>query len=422
MGEAKRRKQLGLMPTVIPFEAEIDRAGQVRLTRPPADPKLARDVQEKLEQTQQRLEGWDSEYRTALVLAGQVSQRLSTVQDVQRLPVPEYRRISGEVVQGKQAREIEGVALPIAGGALRLRDQQHSFDGQKWESFPQIRNPQRIFQALQTHPAFNLEGEKLGQYQVEQFAEGRIDVDPEPPAGTLEILEEVGREWHGETPELWAQLHADQLNGQAESDEIPVAKRTFFELRQPSPLQNPLRNIFGVRGGVEIYPLVDAGYSLDGEKWFKYEDPDAEPMEDDFFQAFSEMLNMETVQVTVYANGQTEWDDAELPEEHRQRVRREIVEATGAGDPEKWAAWTREMLVDTFNATPDENSDGSEIPVPQGVRLDLPKDALDDPDHLSQTFIESEVTFDGENWRDLYDEEVPQELLLAIAQMKPGES
>ena len=54
--------------------------------------------------------------------------------------------------------------------------------------------------------------------------------------------------------------------------------------------------------------------------------------------------------------------------------------------------------------------DGTELPVPTAVRLDIPLDALTDPDPLAQTFMESEVTFDGQSWRDLYDEELPEEL------------
>lgn len=410
MGEAKRRKQLGLMPTVYPFEAEITEEGKVTLLKAPEESKLARLLQEKLEQTQLSGQGWASEFRTAAIFAGQVARKISTLQDVNTIAVPPLRRITGEIVLGKDFRDIDGIALPIAGGAIRLRQQTHSFDGKKWESFAASR-PERMFQSLQMHPAFNLEGEKIGQYRVEQFAEGRIDIDPEPPAGTLEILEEIGREWHGETPEQWATHHFEQL---PESDELPVAKRTYFELRSPAPLQNPLRNIFGVRGEVEVYPLVDGSYSLDGHAWHKYEDPTAEAEEDDFLQAFNEMLNMESVQVTVYADGRVEWTSGDIPAGREGRVRRDLIAATGAGDPEQWAAWTRQMLLDTFNAEAE-----GDIPVPVGVKLDLAKDALEDDAPLSQTFIESEVTFDGQNWRDLYDEEVPQELLLAIANMKP---
>ena len=43
-------------------------------------------------------------------------------------------------------------------------------------------------------------------------------------------------------------------------------------------------------------------------------------------------------------------------------------------------------------------------------RLAIGTDALHDDDPLSQTFMESEVSFDGTTWRDLYDEDLPPEL------------
>ncbi len=420
MGEAKRRKQLGLMPTVYPFEADLTDDGQVTLVRAPGDKALQRTLTDALEKTQLTGDAWASEYRTALVFSGRVPGVLHTAEQVAAIPVPPLRRVSGEIVMGKTLDDVEGVAIAFDGGVIRLREQKHSLDGQKWESFPAIRDPQRVMDLLRTHPAFELEGELLGQFRVEQYAEGRIDVEPDPPEGALEALEDVAREWHGAAPEEWVELHQEMMKDQADdSDEVPLMCRTFFELRQPAPLQNPTRSVFTTRRNVEVYPLVGATYSIDGETWLSYDDPEAEPQEDDLMSAFANILNMETVQVTVKADGSVEWEDGEIDAEHAGRVRADLQAATGAGSPEQWAAWTRKMLLDTFNA--DEDAAEADIPVPVAVRLDVPKDAISDPDPLAQTFIESEVTFDGEHWRDLYDEEVPQELLLAIAQFKPGE-
>lgn len=414
MGEAKRRKQLGLMPTVYPYEAEITSDGQVTLLRAPEDKALAAKLQEGLEKTQLTGEAWASEYRTARILSGAERRTFRTVQDVASLPVPNLRRVSGDVVLNKTLQDIGGVAIAFDGGVIRLKQQQHSFDGKKWESFPAFRDPLRVLRTLQEHPAFEVQGESLGQFRAEQYAEGRIDIEPDPPEGTLELLEDSAREWHGATPEHWAEIHYE-LTGH--EGEVPQVKRTFFELRRPSPLQNPSRMVFNTRHNTEVYPLEGMTYSLDGETWHSYEDPEAEGQEDDFMSAFGDLLDMETVQVTVYADGRVEWEEGEVPAEQAGRVQAELRETTGAGNAENWAAWSKEMLLDTFNTEAEE---GKEFPVPVAVRLDVPKDALEDPDPLGQTFIESEVTFDGENWRDLYDEEVPQELLLAIANLKPN--
>lgn len=416
MGEAKRRKQLGLMPTVFPFEVELSAEGKITLLKAPDDQKLRDTLIRDLEKTQLTGAAWESEYRTALVFAGREPGILRSVQDVQAIPVPTLRRISGDLVLGKPLAEVHGVAIPFDGGVIRLREQQHSFDGQKWDSFPAIRDPEKIMNKLRLHPAFDLEGESLGQFRVEQYAEGRMDIEPDPPEGMLEFLEEVGREWHGETPAKWLEIHQDLTDSDGPA---PKMKRSYFELRRTAPLQNPARMVFATRNNVEIYPLEGGTFSLDGETWLSYDDPDAEGQEDDFISAFGDMLNMETVQVTVYADGQVDWDEDEIAAEQAERVRAELREATGAGTPEKWADWTRKMLLDTFNAETEQ--EGETMPIPVAVRVDLPKDAIEDPDPLGQTFIESEVTFDGENWRDLYDEEVPQELLLAIANLKPQE-
>ena len=93
-----------------------------------------------------------------------------------------------------------------------------------------------------------------------------------------------------------------------------------------------------------------------------------------------------------------------------ERVRGDLRSATGAGDPAAWAAWTRTLLAETFADEAPDLSGRESLPAVQGVRLDLPADSLQDPDDPAQYFIESEVTFDGVTWRDLYAEEVPQEL------------
>lgn len=424
MGEAKRRKQLGLMPTIFPFEAELTADAQAKLLRGPEDPKLQTALIQALETSQLAGAAWDSEYRTALVFYGRHYGTLYSAEDVERIPVAPLRRITGEVVLNRTLSDVDGPAISIPGGVVRLREQQHSFDGQKWESFPAVRNTARVRHILNEHPAFSISGEVIGQYSVEHWAEGRIDVDPEPPAGALEVLEEIAREWHGDTPEKWAQYHAALVPDAEAQGSPPAVRRTYFELRRPAPLQNPTRSIMSIRGGYEIYPLVEPLYSLDGETWLNYDDPDAEPEEDDFLQAFADMLNMETVSVVVHADGRVEWeDDAGIPAGQEDRVRAELKAATGAGDAEKWAEWSRQVMQDTFQTPEDQGAIVSgELPVPVAVRLDLAKDALEDPDPLSQTFIESEITFDGETWRDLYDEEMPPELLLAIANMKPNPS
>lgn len=406
MGEAKRRKQLGLMPEVHPFEAQLDAAGEVTLVRGPDDAGLRKTIVDALRATQSGGAAWASEYRTSLLLSGGHAGTLSTAQDVEAVPVPDLRRISGELALGPQGAHGEQVSIPVEGGAIRLREQRHSFDGARWESLSAPRSPQQVMAALQNNPAFNLEGEPIGQFGAEHWQAGRIDIEPDPPAELLEALEEVTREWHGETGELWAEIHRDRV----EDDEapVPLVRRSAFELRRPAPLQNPLSGVFAIRAGVEFVPVMQTdAYSLDGETWVSYADPDAEVDASHLPPELASIFDLETVGVTVYADGRVAFED-DVPAEHRERIEAELRDATGAGDAREWAEWTAQMLTETYGDEL-EVPEGQALPVPVAVRLDVPEDALRDPDPLSQTFMESEVTFDGTQWRDLFDD-VPPEL------------
>uniref|UniRef100_UPI0028699921 hypothetical protein n=1 Tax=Deinococcus sp. TaxID=47478 RepID=UPI0028699921 len=293
------------------------------------------------------------------------------------------------------------------GGHLRLRGQQHSTDGVTWEAPTPPRDPDAFMRLLQDNPAFDLQGEVMAQVHAEHWFEGRIDLDPEPPEDLLEATEEIVREWHGATAQDWAEYHRE-----LGSEGVPLARRTVFELRRPAPLQSPLSRVYAIRQGVEFYAMeTGSAYTLDGEEWVAY-DPDDSPLSTgtlppELASLFD--LDMNTVSVTVYADGRLEWDDADVPAERLDALNQNLRDATGAGDPADWAAWTKAVLGETYG---DELNvpDGAALPVPVAVKLDIPSDALEDDDPLSQTFMESEVTFDGVTWRDLYDEEPPQEL------------
>lgn len=417
MGEAKRRKQLGLMPTVFPFEAELHRDGTVRLVRGPEDAAQQALIEEALRGSQAFGAGWDAEFRSVSVIMDRSGRRYDTASDVEAIAVPEWRRLSGDLALGSSQPSEGDAAIPVEGGLVRLREQRHSFDGEKWEALPRQRDPQRVMDALQTHGAFRLRGDPLGQFQVEQWQEGRIDIDPEPPEEALEALESFVRDLHGAAPQEWAELHRYVLEGRGDQEELeeaqwqpPLARRVPVEVRRSAPLQNPLGGAAGYFRDLEFYLLPGASYTHDGETWHSYDDPDAEPQEDGLAPELAEFFDMNMVTVTVHADGRVEWDEAQdIPEERAQSVREDLVDSTGAGDAPAWADWTRTMLSEVFG---DELNlpGGADFPVPVAVRLDLPRDVLGDDSPLSQTYIESEVTFDGQTWRDLYEEEIPEEL------------
>lgn len=429
MGEAKRRKQLGLMPTVFPFSAELGRGGEVRLVQGPEDAAQRALIEKALRDSQSFGAAWDAEYRTVTVLSSRGSERYATREDVERIPVPALRQIDGELALGSAGKRM-GAVIPVEGGSVRLRDQRHSFEGETWQTLPTVRDPQQLVRALQQHPAFDIEGESLGQFQVDHWLEGRIDVTPDvgeldEQGETLEFFETLVREFHGQTLKEWIAAHREVLEAQEEEgdltperrealtaalDEVPVARRSFFEIRRSAPLQSPLMATAYFRD-LEFYLLSGAAYTLDGDTWHPYEDPDTEIEGGGLAPELAEFFDLNMITVTVHSDGRVEWDeDDELSEADIRQLQTDLTESTGAGNPQAWAEWNRTMLQEVLG-TELTVPDGEPLPVPVAVRLDIPRDVLGEDNPLSQTYMESEVTFDGEHWRDLYSEEVPEELL-----------
>lgn len=95
MGEAKRRKQLGLMPTVHPFDAQLDADGTLTFTQAPDDAALRGKIEQALRLALPYGAAWDSQFRTQLVLHGRVDGTLTTAEDVAALPVAPHRHVAG---------------------------------------------------------------------------------------------------------------------------------------------------------------------------------------------------------------------------------------------------------------------------------------------------------------------------------------
>lgn len=429
MGEAKRRKQLGLMPTVHPFEAEVDAVGNVTLTRGPGDAGLRKQIIAALRETQPVGDAWARAYRRAYIMAGQPDRPIRTREDLEAIPVPPRRRLTGELVFNLDPKTLRGNPLrtiqeylPLEDGAfLHLRRQETSEDGQRWESLPDIENPFEGLQYLMQHPLAHEKGALVATYDATQWREGRIDFEPDPPEEQLEELERIVRDWHGETPEGWAEAHFEALDlPEEEEDEaqVPTARRVRLELREPVPLGSVFNVAFTSLGEYDVHlPLDHRFYTLDGETWHAYEDPDTALEEGDgeLGEFLQEMLDVETVEVTVWSDGRVEWAEGDIPGDQAERVRADLLRATGAGNPDAWAAFTEEVLRDMFTPDTPALEDVETLPVPQAIRIDIPVDALTDSDPLAQAFIESEVTFDGQTWRDLYGE-LPEELALRLPQ------
>ncbi|MFC6592643.1 hypothetical protein ACFP81_12010 [Deinococcus lacus] len=118
MGEAKRRKQLGLMPVSHSFEAVFGPDG-VQLLGGPADAAVQAQILEALRRTQPTAATWPAAYRSRHAMLGLPQDYLYTAEDVSRIEVPAYRRVSGEFLQNFDAAGIQNRSEGVAAQFFR---------------------------------------------------------------------------------------------------------------------------------------------------------------------------------------------------------------------------------------------------------------------------------------------------------------
>lgn len=436
MGEAKRRKQLGLMPQSFSFEvvatviAEPSGASwQLEWLRMPEAHRAAleKGVRESLPTPQ----GWATDYRTRWVAAGRPTDYLNSAEDVAAIQVPERLRLTGELLTNFDPRSLQDRNDETASHfflldnhtALRFREQQVAFadGGSTWEPLPTPEMGERALRFLMQHPIARERGELEASYQVTHHREGMVMVDPEPPAELLEALEVLAQTLHGRDEASWEAAHRQMIERTEWADEeardlpreAPAARRLNFELRRRAPLNTPLTTPVGEWGDLVI--LIGQGsteFSPDGELWYSYIDPSAEPSEPELSEFFSQILDMAAVEITVMADGRVEWPEDEVPAEYAERLREQMLERTGAGQPERWAEFARTALIDAYDEDAPFLADvpAEQFPVPQGLRVDVPRDALEDEERPSELIFEVAVTFDGEHWTDIFFDDLPAEL------------
>lgn len=433
MGEAKRRKQLGLMPQSYTFKAELHRTPQgwqVEWQRAPEGVATA-EAEAGLLRAIPSANGWPAEYRTRLLKAGRVSDFINSPDDLEAITVPDHLRVSGEwltnfgaaSLQDRDPESAQQFTLLEDKKAIRLRELDVSSDGKsRWEALPNPSNSPKSRQFLLQHPMARQRGELKESFQVTHHREGLVMIDPEPPAALLTALEGVTQTLNGQG-EAWDEAHQRMLSrwaaehGAAEDGQQPVgspeSRRLVLELRERAPLNAP-GNAPLIEWGDDVVVLQpgSAAYSLDGHTWHSYFDPDAAPQEDQLNEFFQQILDVGTTEVTVYADGRVEWNDEEVAAEHRSRLREHLLERTGAGDADKWAEFARQSLITAYEDAAPYLSEVAlaNFPVPAALKLDVPMDAVEDPDHSTWLVFESQVSFDGETWVDVWLDDLPAEL------------
>ena len=365
----------------------------------PDEEGLQGKVVQALAQSQPFGEAWAAAYRTQFLLSGAAENAVVTLEDVQGIPVPHWRRFQGE---------LQGNNVTITSGAL-------SVDGETWQAFPAVDDTSEEAR----HPAFKLPGEVVGQFFTLQWREGRIDIEPDPPGDMLELLESVVQALNGDGNAAWKERHA-ALGGPV--NVLPDAKRCTFEVRKLAPLFAPANPPFARQFGLEFWPLVPLEYSTDGKKWVKYpieadETPETlapaaigdaqdDPMKalaalmsgessddgddgEDPFGMLSSLFEMNAAPVTVHADGRVEWAEGDIDAEHAEALRQSLRRSTGAGDAVAWAGRMTEL-----------SPEGASAPV--AVRMQVMKQLLTAaPGMLDQSYAPTAVSLDGVNWVEL---------------------
>lgn len=385
-----------------PFEATLETDGKLHLNGLPDDQAVQSKVVQVIAQSQPFGEAWEAAYRTQYLLSGAAPDSVATLEDVQGIPVPHWRRFQGEV---------RGNEVSISAGEL-------SSDGGAWQSFPLVNDSDEEAR----HPAFALPGEVVGRFFVLHWREGRIDIEPDPPGDMLELLESVAQAMNGDGNAAWKERHS-AIGGSA--NVLPDAKRCTFEVRKLAPLFSPANPPFARLYGLEFWPLVPLEYSADGKKWTKYpieadvvsetasaapaqvQEEQDDPMKalsallsgesggsdgdgdgEDPFGMLSSLFEMHAAPVTVHADGRVEWAEGDIDAEHAEALRQSLLRTTGAGDAAAWAERMTEL-------SPEGGA-------PAAVRMQVMKQLLSAaPGMLDQSYAPTAVSADGVNWVEL---------------------
>ena len=303
MGEAKRRKQLGLMPQIENHDVILHRDGSV------SDHALPGAVMQRLSTWAETGERWDARYRTSFIGTGLPRELLKTEDELMDIPVPERMRLRLGLLSGSPAwLEREREHNPDAffedddGQTRRLlnvRATEYDYNGQ-WAELPDFEAGSTLRYLMQ-HPAVTAPP-KGESYAVTVWRggerAGQVTFEPQPAAEHQEAMAQAAIELLGDTDEAWMEDHLnlladapdgegltgsegvtageDPAGGKPEGDQddqgaAPLARRTAL-LLSPVPLVlSPGVQVLARSGEMDIVfdPQAEA-YSLGGDTWSDY--------------------------------------------------------------------------------------------------------------------------------------------------------
>ncbi len=301
MGEAKRRKQLGLMPTVENREVVITRGGDVSGdTLPPA-------VLERLTAWAETGPRWDARYRTTYIGTGLPRELLNTEDELMNIPVPDRMRLKLGLLSGSaqwlaQEQETSPESFFDDGGQprqLNVRATEYDYNGQ-WGEMPEF-EPDSTLRYLTQHPAV-VAPPKGTAYVVTVWhggeRDGQTEIEPEPDAEHKDALVQAAQVFLGESDEDWLEDHESNLGGfsamldeagldEAEEDPVsegetesedadadeaaPLARRLTLTLSPVPLVLSPTVQMLARSGDMDVvYTQSQEAYSMDGETWTDY--------------------------------------------------------------------------------------------------------------------------------------------------------
>jgi hypothetical protein len=340
MGEAKRRKQLGLMPEVENRDVILHRSGQVEGDAVPET------VLERLSTWAETGERWDARYRTTFIGTGLPRELLNTDDELKAIPVPEKMRLRLGLLSGSAAwREKELESNPDAffeenGQRLRqmnIRATEYEFAGQ-WAELPEF-DSEEALRYLTQHPAV------MAVPAGEDFAvtvwrggeqDGKTSFDPQPDAAHADALSRAARELLGDSvddsDEAWLEDHHSLLDDTLGEDNeaAPIARRVVLRLSSAPLVLSPAVQVLGRSSELDVsYAPGGEGYSQDGETWHDYpetKDRDAQ------LQALLEQMGLSDLSGLQDLLGQAAGEDGDGELLDERTIEAEVVENRAGPD------------------------------------------------------------------------------------------
>ncbi len=292
MGEAKRRKDLGLMPRETTLRFTVER-GQAPQLEGQADDETRELMRRHIAYRLGDTEGaWDREYRRAYLL--DADQELETREALNNIATARYVRGSISLVTNKPDMPSED-ALPVLGREgewLRFKALEASFDGHTWQ--PRRAHVDGIALMMTGHRALMEEEGDPTEVFFEMTRDGQVTFSGEE-AQTLSEAAQAGlREelsyWYGLTPEEWDNEYREYIayfGGEELSDEqlaalpTPQARRGSVLLQPDHIILPPFHlSSFLIPGYQVSVNLDDESITFDGNTWTPLPGSDQQDDED----------------------------------------------------------------------------------------------------------------------------------------------